>query len=377
MTRLDVSNVSHRYPDSPAPTLSDVSVSVEEGQMVSVIGHSGSGKTTLLRVTAGLEPTTSGRVSVGGVDVADRPTERRDLTVMFQQPLLFDHLDVAGNVGFAPRLGGASRRESRRCARQYLRLVHLEGFDRRSVGSLSGGQQQRVALARALAAERSVLLLDEPFSSLDRGLRSSMHDLLAEVRAALAPTILMVTHDIDEAALAESTVVLIDGVVHQQGPIPLLYRQPATLAVARMLGGFTEVSGTARDGIHHSSWGPIPLPSGCDTGSDSTLLLRREGLRLVDPDSMNGVAGRGARVVRLRPAGTRQIVSLVADDRTDVEVEVDMTADVTVGSRWRVEVLPQATRWAVSLPASDVGTPEAGKQPLSPAGYHPAQELQH
>lgn len=368
MSRLDISNVCHRYPDSPEPSLSDVSVSVEEGQMVSVIGHSGSGKTTLLRIAAGLEPTTSGGVSVGGVDVADRPTERRDLTVMFQQPLLFDHLDVAGNVGFAPRLGGASRRESRRCARQYLRLVHLEGFDRRSVGSLSGGQQQRVALARALAAERSVLLLDEPFSSLDRGLRSSMHDLLAEVRAALSPTILMVTHDIDEAALAESTLVLIDGMVHQQGPMPLLYRRPATLAVARMLGGFTEVSGTVRDGIHHSPWGPIPLPRGCDVSGASVLLLRREGLQLADPESLDGVSRHGARVVRLRPAGTRQIVSLLTDDDTQVEVEVDMGADVPIGSRWRVRVPPQATRWAVSLPTPEGDTPGPGKQARSPAG---------
>ncbi len=139
---------------------------------------------------------------------------------MFQSPLLFDHLDVAGNVAFAPRLAGASRREARRCAQRYLRLVHLQGLDRRTVESLSGGQQQRVALARALAAERGALLLDEPFSSLDRELRTAMHDLLNEVRAALTPTILLVTHDLDEAALAESTVVLIDGTVHQQAPWP-------------------------------------------------------------------------------------------------------------------------------------------------------------
>ncbi|MDO5740198.1 MAG: ABC transporter ATP-binding protein [Ornithinimicrobium sp.] len=375
MSRLDVSNVFHRYPGSPAPTLRDVSVSVEEEQMVSVIGPSGSGKTTLLRVAAGLEPTLSGAVSFGGVDVADLPTERRDVTVMFQQPLLFDHLDVAGNIGFAPRLGGASRQESRRCARQYLRLVHLEGFDRRSVASLSGGQQQRIALARALAAERSVLLLDEPFSSLDRGLRSSMHDLLAEVRAALAPTILMVTHDIDEAALADSTVILIDGVVHQQGPMPLLYRRPATVGVARLLGGFTEVSGRVRDGIHHSPWGSIPLPSGCDVSNDSVLLLRREDLQLMGPDSIAGVACRAARVVRLRPAGTRQIVSLLTDDHTEVEVEVKMSVDLPIGSRRMVQVPPHAARWAVSLPPPQEETLKARREAQVPAASYRGQQV--
>ena len=359
MSRLDVTDVCHRYPGASTAALIGVSVSVDEGRMVSVIGPSGSGKTTLLRMVAGLEPTAMGRVCVGDVDVSDLATERRDLTVMFQQPLLFDHLDVAGNVGFAPRLGGATRRESRRCAREYLRLVHLEGFDRRSVASLSGGQQQRVALARALAAERSVLLLDEPFSSLDRELRASMHDLLDEVRAALSPTILMVTHDIDEAALAESTVILIDGMVHQQGPMTLLYREPATLPVARLLGGFTEVRGAVRRGTHVSPWGSIPLPVGCDVTGEAVLLLRREGLRLAGPGAEEGVAGCRARVTRLRPAGTRQIVSLLTEDGTEVEVEIDMDTAAPTGSRWRVEVPLEAACWAVPLSSPEVASPEA------------------
>ena len=275
MSTLEIRDAWHRYPDATEPALRGASLTVAEGEMVSVIGPSGSGKSTLLRVAAGLQRATSGHVLVGGSDVADQPTERRDLTVMFQQPLLFDHLDVAGNVGFAPRLAGVGRREARRCAQRYLRLVHLEGFDSRDVSSLSGGQQQRVALARALAAERGALLLDEPFSSLDRELRASMHDLLTEVRAALSPTILLVTHDLDEAALAESTVVLIDGSVHQHAPVAEIYQRPASVPVARLLGGFAEISGTIRDEVHHSSWGRVPVAAGGPGEGPAVLLVRR------------------------------------------------------------------------------------------------------
>ncbi len=372
MSTLEMRDVWHRYPDAGDHALRGVSVSVTDGEMVSVVGPSGSGKSTLLRVAAGLQRATAGQVLVDGRDVGGEPTERRDLTVMFQSPLLFDHLDVAGNVGFAPRLAGASRREARRCARRYLRLVHLEGFDTRGVASLSGGQQQRVALARALAAERGALLLDEPFSSLDRELRASMHDLLGEVRAALAPTVLLVTHDLDEAALAESTAVLIDGTVHQQAPMTELYRRPASVPVARLLGGFTEVHGTVRDGVHHSAWGRVPVADDAAGARGAVLLVRREALRLdTDPHSGAG-AGIGARVVRRRPTGTRVVAALEGDDGSRVEVELPAGDDVRPGARMRV-ILPESPepRWAV---APDQAGAATGNDEDQPAGFHDEHE---
>ena len=348
MSTLEVRDVWHRYPDADTPALRGASAAVADGEMVSVVGPSGSGKSTLLRVAAGLLRSTSGQVLVDGRDVTDQPTERRDLTVMFQHPLLFDHLDVVGNVAFAPRLAGSGRREARRCAKRYLRLVHLEGLDSRDVASLSGGQQQRVALARALAAERGALLLDEPFSSLDRELKASMHDLLTEVRAALSPTILMVTHDLDEAALAESTVVLIDGSVHQHAPMAEVYQRPATVVVARLLGGFTEVDGTVRDGMHHSAWGRVPVAAEGAGDGAAVLLVRRESLRIEPAD--DGITGTGleAHVVRRRPTGTRVVLSLMGTDDSRMEVELPIGEDVRPGTR--VRVLPPDGRsplWAV------------------------------
>jgi putative spermidine/putrescine transport system ATP-binding protein len=365
MSTLEIRDVWHRYPDADAPAVRGASLSVGDGEMVSVVGPSGSGKSTLLRVAAGLLRATSGEVLVDGRDVVDQPTERRDLTVMFQHPLLFEHLDVAGNVAFAPRLAGARRREARRCAERYLRLVHLKGTGSRDVSSLSGGQQQRVALARALAAERGALLLDEPFSSLDRGLKASMHDLLTEVRAALSPTILMVTHDLDEAALAESTVVLIDGSVHQNAPMAEIYQRPATVAVARLLGGFNEIAGTIRGGVHHSAWGGMPVADGGLGEGDAALLVRRESLRLEGSDAAGPGVGLGARVVRRRPIGTRVVVTLVGDDDTPLEVELPVGQDVRPGTR--VRVTPTDTRapqWAVRR------EPSPGNADALPPGFH-------
>ena len=297
MSTLEIRDVWHRYPDAEAPALRGASLCGRRTARWSrSSGPRGPARAPSSASLLVCSAPRSGQVLVDGRDVVDQPTERRDLTVMFQHPLLFEHLDVAGNVAFAPRLAGARRREARRCAERYLRLVHLEGLDSRDVSSLSGGQQQRVALARALAAERGALLLDEPFSSLDRELRASMHDLLTEVRAALSPTILMVTHDLDEAALAESTVVLIDGSVHQHAPMAEIYQRPATVAVARLLGGFTEIAGTVRDGVHHSAWGRVPVAAGGAGDGDAVLLVRRESLRL----DISGVAGPRSRHRRPR-----------------------------------------------------------------------------
>jgi putative spermidine/putrescine transport system ATP-binding protein len=371
MSTLEIRDAWHRYRDATQPALRGASLTVADGEMVSVVGPSGSGKSTLLRVAAGLLRATSGEVLVDGRDVAGEPTERRDLTVMFQDPLLFDHLDVAGNVGFAPRLSGARRREARRCAQRYLRLVHLEGFDSRDVSSLSGGQQQRVAIARALAAERGALLLDEPFSSLDRELRASMHDLLTEVRAALAPTILMVTHDLDEAALAESTVVLIEGRVHQHAPMAQIYQRPATVPAARLLGGFNEIAGTVGDGVHHSPWGRVPVAAGGPVEGAAVLLVRREALRVEPADGGQRSPGLEAHVVRRRPAGTRVVLSLVGTDGSLMEVELPIGDDVLRSTR--VRVLPpdaHAPQWAVAeeTPGGAVREPAHGSLPRASAG---------
>ena len=353
MTQLSLSDLTHRYERHEPVVLSDVSLDVAAREMVAVVGPSGTGKSTLLRIAAGLVSPQAGAVAIDGKDVTRTPTERRDVTVMFQRPHLFEHLDVTGNVAFGPRALGASRSEARERAHRYLRLVQLEELAGRGVRGLSGGQQQRVALARALACERGVLLLDEPFSSLDPALRTQMHHLLATVRAELSPTVLMVTHDIDEASLADRVAVLDDARLQQVAPAPELYARPATLAVARLLGGFHEVDGEVADGVHLSAFGRVRVDASCGAGGPATLLLRREQLRLVPEEELGAHSGdhdgfeqRGA-VIATRLTGPRQTATIASDgSRIDVELKPGRTS--ALGDRVAVRLAPGVRPWALA-----------------------------
>ncbi|MFN3708817.1 ABC transporter ATP-binding protein [Microcella sp.] len=302
---LVVDEVTVEYDDPEHPAIAEVSLAVAAGECLALLGPSGSGKSTVLRTIAGLEIPTRGRIIVDGADVGHIEPEHRGMAMVFQRPLLFPHLSVLDNVAFAGIVAGVPKRRARAHAETYLELVQLEGFGQRPVSALSGGQEQRVALARALAADPRVLLLDEPFSALDPELRADMHELLARIRAELSPTIVMVTHDRDEAAaVADSVALLRQGRVLQSGPITALYRRPVSLEVAKLMGGRNAIPGVVRGGVHHSPLGAIASPLGEEWPSGGGMLVvRHELIRLGSPmpddhavvASVTAVAERGPR----------------------------------------------------------------------------------
>lgn len=212
------------------PVLHGVDLEVAAGEIVCILGPSGGGKSTLLRAVAGLVDY-AGRVEVAGRPLEGVPTHRRAVGMMFQDDLLFPHLDVAGNVGFGLRADDPAR------VRQMLDLVGLTGFDGRGVDTLSGGQAQRVALARALAPAPEVLLLDEPFGALDVVLKA---ELVLEVQRLLRDqgiTVLAVTHDRHEAfTIADRVAVLREGRLVQVGTPDELWNKPVDVYVARLVG---------------------------------------------------------------------------------------------------------------------------------------------
>jgi molybdate transport system ATP-binding protein len=224
--------------DGPIPL--DVSLTCATGEMLALVGPSGSGKTTTLRTIAGLYRPASGRVRAGDTVWFDSaaginlPPHRRRVGLVFQQHALFPHMTAAGNVMAA--MGHRPKAERRAAALRLLELVHLHGLDGRYPAELSGGQQQRVAVARALAREPDILLLDEPFSSVDRRVRRALHAELRALRAAIAVPILLVTHDLDEAAGLADTMAVIDrGAIIQTGPPAEVLRHPASARVAEAL----------------------------------------------------------------------------------------------------------------------------------------------
>ena len=330
---LALDAVTKSFDDALTPALDGVTLTVPAGSCTAILGPSGSGKSTILRVMAGLDPVSRGRVLVDGADVAGLAPERRGMGMVFQRPLLFPHLSVLDNVAFSDRVSGVPRATARRNAEQYLEMVQLGGFGRRPVEALSGGQEQRVAIARALAAKPSVLLLDEPFSALDPALRADMHELIARIRDAVAPTIVLVTHDRDEAAaVADRIAVLHEGELLQHDTVDRVYSRPLSLRVSRLMGGLNEVPGEVVDGVHRSSIGAVELADATPSGP-GTLVVRQESIgarRIGAPgderaDELTGV------VAAVRPIGPRRLLTVRAGD-VDLSAEVPPGQDLAPGA---------------------------------------------
>ncbi len=215
---LRVEGLVKRFHSDVDPVLDGVSFVVPPGSVTCLLGPSGVGKTTVLHIIAGLDDADAGTVHLDGSSLDRIPAHRRPLTLLMQQPQLFAHLDVIENVGFGLRVRGVARRARHRRSRELLELVGADHLATRATHHLSGGEQQRVALARALAVQPVVLLADEPFASVDASVRSDLQDLVADVHRELGTTMLMVTHDLNEARrIADHCIVLQDGHVVMEG----------------------------------------------------------------------------------------------------------------------------------------------------------------
>ncbi len=239
---LTLESLSKRYGDAAA--VDALSLTLPRGKLLTLLGPSGCGKTTTLKLIAGLLEPDAGDILFNEASVLGLPPEKRGLGMVFQQPTLFPHLTVRGNVGFGLGLRGVRGAELKRRIGAALEAVDLGGFERRFPAQLSGGQQQRVALARTLVTEPRVLLLDEPLSSLDANLRGELRETIRELQTRLEITTVFVTHD-QKVALALSDVigVMFRGQLAQFGSPQEIYEHPKTPAVARFMGASNFVSG--------------------------------------------------------------------------------------------------------------------------------------
>jgi thiamine transport system ATP-binding protein len=289
-----------------------VTLRVGPGEVVAVLGASGSGKSTLLRAVAGLEPLASGKLRWDGADIAGLPVHRRGFVMMFQEGQLFPHLNVAENVGYG--LSSLPRAERERRVRELLELVELPGYAERPVATLSGGEAQRVALARSLAPKPRLLLLDEPFSSLDRGLREHLVRVVGTALRSTGTPALFVTHDQEEAfALADRIAVLDWGKVLQSADPVTLWQHPASRAVAEFLGygPFLDADAAATLGVRLTpgellAVGPRALVASPDGLSVPVLSTRHGRGRVVATVTLPG--GSQARVrTNSDPKGTMRV----------------------------------------------------------------------
>jgi ABC-type Fe3+/spermidine/putrescine transport system ATPase subunit len=265
--------------------LDGVSFTVGEGEIVAVLGPSGCGKSTLLAVVAGLEIPDAGEIHWDGQSLEGVPPHQRGFGLMFQDFVLFPHMNVFDNIAFGLRMADQTPTEMRQRVSQTLDLVNLPGFEKRDVNTLSGGEQQRVALARSLAPHPQFLMLDEPLGSLDRTLRERLMIELRDILRGMHQTALYVTHDQEEAfAVADRVVVMNAGSVTQIGTPQDIYRQPASLFVARFLGLNNLLPGELRKErqgfVVDTPIGSLPTQ---DQGTGQvTVLIRPDAVQLND-----------------------------------------------------------------------------------------------
>ena len=245
--KLEIRNLTAGYDQDVI--LRDFSLSVEEGEFLSLLGPSGCGKSTLLKTIAGIVPARCGSVLLDGQDITNLPIHKRGTTVLFQDMRLFPHKSVAENVAFPLKMQGVPKEERRKRAEELLQKVQLPGYGDRRPSELSGGQQQRVALARALAAKPKLLLLDEPFSALDENLREDMRALVLQLRLEFGMTVILVTHDREEAlSMSDRVALMFGGKLIQIDTPKQVYTRPASRQASDYFGNCVYIRGRVAGG---------------------------------------------------------------------------------------------------------------------------------
>jgi putative spermidine/putrescine transport system ATP-binding protein len=284
------------------------SLDVADGELVCLLGPSGSGKSTLLRMVGGFEQPSSGRITIDGEDVTRLPPERRPTGMVFQSHALWTHMNVFNNLAFGLKLRRLPASQIREKVEAVLDLVGLAGYGERMTNQLSGGQQQRVALARSLVLEPKILLLDEPFASLDQHLRERLREEVRDIQQRLRITTLFVTHGQDEAlSMADRIVVMANGKIEQIGRPDVVYRDPKTPFVAGFIGMMNLIDGEVRDGqfVRSNFRSALPIPDG-----RATIAIRPESLDLIVS------AKPTAKVHRVTDYGSHGLVDLDLADGT-------------------------------------------------------------
>ncbi len=245
---LSLKNISVAF--SGKRILDSIDLTVEDGAFISLLGASGCGKSTLLKTIAGIITPVEGSVFLDGKCADHLPPHKRGTVIVFQDLRLFPHMTVADNISFPMKMRGATKEECLRTTSELLAKVQLEGFEGRRIREMSGGQLQRVALARALAANPNVLLLDEPFSSLDENLREDMRQLVLKLQKDYGITTVLVTHDRQEAlSMSEKIALMVDGRIIQYDTPEKIYNAPVNRTVADYFESAPYIEGVVKDGI--------------------------------------------------------------------------------------------------------------------------------
>lgn len=375
-TLLSLSGISKQFDGKTV--LDDLSLTIGDGEFITLLGPSGCGKTTLLRMMAGFELPDEGTVTLSGVDITQTPPENRPLNTVFQNYALFPHMSVFDNVAYGLKMEKRPKAEIAERVEEALAIVQLDDFARRKPHQLSGGQQQRVAIARAVVKRPKMLLLDEPLSALDYKLRRAMQVELKRLQRELGITFVFVTHDQEEAlSMSDRIVVLKDGHIQQLGTPREVYERPANVFTARFVGQTNFFPGrvTRMDderisvdvfGLNRELSKP---PFRVAINQPLHVLLRPEDIRVLAPDDSEGVAGK---IVERNYKGSTLDSVIELEDGSQVMAseffdEDDPTFDYSIGERVRVSWV-DGWEWLLA---------EEGDEPLTDEEELAADDAEH
>jgi sulfate/thiosulfate transport system ATP-binding protein len=343
---IEIKNVSKRFGSFVA--VDDVSLDVAEGSLLALLGPSGSGKTTLLRIIAGLEVADQGRVLHKGDDITGHSARDRKVGFVFQHYALFRHMTIEDNIGYGLRVRGVPKPQRRERVNELLKLIRLESFGARYPAQLSGGQRQRVALARALAAQPTVLLLDEPFGALDAKVRQELRQWLRRLHQEIHVTSVFVTHDQEEAfEVADRVVVMNHGKVEQVGTPAEVFDHPSNAFVMDFLGNVNVFHGRVQRGKAIAPGLEVAYPDyQHHEARDAAVYVRPHELEI--EHGRNGDATSiQAKVLHINPNGSRTKVELLAldsDQLLNAELTTERFTELDLKSGDIVFVSPRKVR---------------------------------
>lgn len=331
----------------------DVSLTIEKGDFLTILGPSGGGKTTVLKMISGFASITDGDIFMDGRNIKDIPAHKRNFGMLFQNYALFPHMTVAENVAYPLRIRKMPAAQRREKVREILRVVGLDGFEKRFPGQLSGGQQQRVALARAIVFNPDVLLLDEPLAALDKQLRKQMQREIRNIHDKFGLTTISVTHDQEEAlTMANKVCVMREAKVQQVDTPAMIYDQPVNTFVANFIGESTVIPATVRD----INYGQIEAQFEKDDrvfkvdcrqrdywackNQKVSFIIRPEKVKIVDED-YDGIKFH-TTITNCVYLGDTFRVDVVTDSGMEFKVKVFSRGkyDLSVGNRLTVGIRP-------------------------------------
>ncbi|UCB46595.1 MAG: ABC transporter ATP-binding protein [Spirochaetota bacterium] len=339
---LVLSNIRKSYPDFEV----DLSFDIEAGKLITLLGPSGCGKTTTLHIIAGFITPDKGKIILEGKRVDSLPPYMREAGLVFQDYALFPNMNVAGNIAFGLRMHGWSKRKIDNRVNELLELIHLPGYNNRSVDNLSGGEQQRVALARALAPNPKILLLDEPLSALDAKLRKNLRADIRRIQKKLKVTTVYVTHDQEESfAISDRIAVMKDGKIEQVGTAQEIYNSPETLFVANFVGLTNTIEGmvSKKKGTLievETQFGKLSVKytENLEPGSSVILIFRPERCSLYKVKGDNNVLE--GTITNCEYQGDSTLLELSIMDRR-FTVKLSDSAVCAVGDRAHISFSPE------------------------------------